>query len=176
MEYIKIIRPEDPMLAAVATLYRNAFPKEERREWNELLSMIGTVPEMRLQVIVDGKEEIGFIISWVLNDWCFIEHFALSEKLRGRGYGEIVMKDFMSQYKVLLEIEPPDTKDAIRRLNFYEKIGMFRLHFPYQQPSYREAGVFYKMLLMSNISVTEQLEMDRVLHLVMKQIYFRFQN
>ena len=103
--------------------------------------MIGTVPEMSLQVILFEEKAIGFITSWMFEDWCFIEHLAIDPINRGKKYGERIMKDFMVNRKLLLEVEPPLSVDAIRRIGFYERLGLVCLPFDYLHPSYHDSHV-----------------------------------
>lgn len=171
MEYLLIEDPTAPELSFVQELYLSAFPEEERRDWNKLAVMIGKVPEMRLELITDEGKAIGLIISWAILDWCFIEHFAIDPAKRGKRYGERVIKDFMQRGKVLLEVEPPVAEDAVRRVGFYERAGMNVLPFQYRHPSYRKAGVFFPMLLMSNIQENDIELFSPVIKLIELHVY-----
>lgn len=171
MQYLAIENINDPHLPFVHELYHSAFPLEERRDWTQLLKMIGEVPEMRFQVIKVEEKAIGFIISWIFEDWCFIEHFAIDPANRGRKYGERVMQDFMKARKLLLEVEPPSSGDAIRRIGFYERLGMNCLPFDYLQPSYRDRDVSYALVLMTNAKEREELYFSEIIRLVKKQVY-----
>lgn len=143
---LKAIIPE---LSFIKDLYEGAFPIEERREWTSLLSLLNH-PAMQLDLISEEERPIGFIIWWMIHDWLFIEHFAISSEIRGGGYGGSVMRHYleMANGKMLLEVEPPFTIDAERRISFYEKLGLTLLDVSYEQPSYVEKGVYYPMLLM----------------------------
>ncbi|SDZ92524.1 GNAT family N-acetyltransferase [Pedobacter hartonius] len=171
MQYLLIDSPGDPNLPFVKDLYYSAFPKKERREWDELTEMLGSVPEMQLQVIVEGGEPVGMITSWKLRDWHFIEHFAISEMQRGNGCGQNVMKDFLEDGKVLLEVEPPSNAEAIRRIKFYERVGMACLDFPYLQPPYRKTGKPYEMVLMSNVTGDDEAETAEIVKLIFEKVY-----
>ena len=171
MQYLSINHPGDPNLPFVQQLYYSAFPQKERREWNELTGMLGAVPEMHLQVIVENGEPIGMMTSWKLNDWRFIEHFAIAEIQRGNGCGQSVMRDFLEGGKVLLEVEPPSNAEAIRRIKFYERVGMVCLAFPYLQPPYRKTGKPYEMVLMSNVTGDDDAEINEVVQLIFEKVY-----
>jgi ribosomal protein S18 acetylase RimI-like enzyme len=171
MEYLLIDHPGDRYLPFVHDLYLAAFPQKERREWDQLISMIGGIPEMCLQVIAEEGKPIGMITSWKLVDWCFIEHFAVAESQRGKGYGQKVMMDFIAGGKVLLEVEPPSSADAIRRVNFYKRVGMVCLSFPYLQPSYSKTGKPYQMVLMSSLAEEDGGGIAETVKLVLEKVY-----
>ncbi|MET3113717.1 ribosomal protein S18 acetylase RimI-like enzyme [Pedobacter sp. CG_S7] len=138
-----------PVHSFIKDLYESTFPIQERREWTSLLSLLNH-PAMQLDLICEEELPIGFIIWWKINDWLFIEHFAISPHIRGGGYGSTVMCYYMEKAngKIFLEVEPPFTIDAERRIAFYEKLGLSLLDVSYQQPSYVEKDVYYPMLLM----------------------------
>jgi ribosomal protein S18 acetylase RimI-like enzyme len=171
MHYLPVTAIDSPHLPFIKKLYHDAFPQEERRDWKQLLSMIGTAGEMRVQVITDQDKLIGLIVFWVFDDWFFIEHLAVSPDQRGMKYGERIMSHFMDKMKVLLEVEPPSSADAIRRVRFYERLGLSLLPLVYRQPSYREAGVFYEMELMSNGAENEMGQFEEVLSAVLQKVY-----
>lgn len=171
MNYTLINAPDDARLSFVRELYESAFPLEERRDWEQLLVMLVRVPEMKLEVITTADKIVGFIISWMFGEWCFIEHFAIDPVHRGLKYGEKVMYDFTQGGKVLLEVEPPDSTDAVRRIGFYERLGMNVLPLEYRQPCYRNAGVSYRLLLMSNVAKQDDTVLNSLIEQVVQQVY-----
>lgn len=170
MEYLQIKTNSDPHLPFIKELYHSAFPENERRDWAKLLDMITSVPEMKLELI-QAAQPIGFIISWRFADWCFIEHFAIDPNNRGKKYGEKVIQDFMENSKLLLEVEPPDSTDAVRRISFYERLGLSTLSFDYRQPCYRKPGVSYRLLLMSNLPEVPLEVLSALVKQVQQQVY-----
>lgn len=171
MQYLPVTTIDSPHLPFMKKLYHGAFPQKERRDWKQLLSMIGTAGEMKVEVVTDQGEAIGLIIFWVFNDWCFIEHLAVDPDHRGMKYGERIMSSFTHKMKILLEVEPPVSDDAIRRISFYERLGLRVLPLKYRQPSYREAGVFYGMELMSNHPEHDRKQFDAALFKVQQKVY-----
>ncbi|WP_158795955.1 GNAT family N-acetyltransferase [Pedobacter sp. L105] len=171
MRYISITAADDLYLSFINRLYHEAFPPHERRDWDELLNLMGSAAEMHVQVILQDENPVGMIIFWTFADWNFIEYFAIDPACRGLRYGEKVMMDFSHKNKVLLEVELPISEDAVRRIKFYERVGMVLLPFAYQQPSYREKDVSYEMTLMSNRPDNEHKEFDDVLLKVLKAVY-----
>lgn len=171
MQYLPVSTTNSPHLPFIKKLYHDAFPQKERREWKQLLSMIGIAGEMKVQVVTDQDKAIGLIIFWVFDDWCFIEHLAVDPDHRGMKYGEQIMSSFTGKMKILLEVEPPVSDDAIRRIRFYERLGLCVLPMEYMQPSYRETGVFYGMELMSNHPENDRKEFDALLLKIRQKVY-----
>ncbi|WP_316745015.1 GNAT family N-acetyltransferase [Pedobacter antarcticus] len=150
MYFQSVESAHDPNLDYVFKLYTSAFPVQERRDWPQLLGMIGNTSEMDLKLILVGDQIIGFVILWHLQGWDYIEHFAVDPQQRGKRYGEQVMQILLKGNRLILEVEPPETTDAVRRIRFYEKLGLCCLGVPYQQPCYREPEKEYRLILMSN--------------------------
>jgi hypothetical protein len=62
------------------------------------------------------------------------------------------MKSFFSQTQlpVVLEVELPNTEVAIKRIQFYERLGFSLLSNDYFQPPYEKKALPIPLLLMSN--------------------------
>lgn len=113
---------------------------------------------MQVDLLVAEGSPVGFIIWWNIQDWRFIEHFAISSETRGKGYGAEVMRHYLeiSEGKLLLEVEPAITPDAFRRISFYERMGFSLIDVAYRQPSYVEKDLSYPMHLMVETSFVAQ--------------------
>ncbi|GAA3921292.1 GNAT family N-acetyltransferase [Chitinophaga oryziterrae] len=134
--------------AEVVLLYELSFPVEERRNLSaqqELLEA-GT---LQLQIVKNDDVFAGFVFCWLLTDFIFIEHFAIDASQRGGGIGSKVITLLQSQYpRIVLEVEPPHSTDAGRRIRFYEGLGFQSYPYSYRQPSYLAGGEPLEMLLM----------------------------
>ncbi|PSL50036.1 ribosomal protein S18 acetylase RimI-like enzyme [Chitinophaga niastensis] len=121
---------------AVKSLYEAAFPKEERRPWEQELQLIAT-GKIRLLTLAKEAAFAGFVCYWQLPAFSFIEHFAIHPDTRGGGAGTQVMQLLEAQLgTIVLEVEPPLTEQAIRRIKFYERLGYQTFSQSYQQPPY----------------------------------------
>ena len=155
----------------VKELYESTFPADERRNWDDLLTLCRSNPAHTFNLILKGEKPAGFLISWQLEDFVFMEHFAVDHHLRGRGIGKEVIRLWLSRQDspVLLEVEPPVHADQKRRIVFYEQLG-FRLHdVEYWQPPYSPDKHVLPMKLMSygNLDVESRFaEIKRVLQSV----------
>jgi ribosomal protein S18 acetylase RimI-like enzyme len=121
---------------ATKNLYEEAFPEQERRPWNQQLSLV-TSGKLQLLHIVREDAFAGFIFYWNLPAFSFIEHFAIHPGARGGGTGTQVMQLMEVQLNgIVLEVEPPVTEQAIRRIKFYERLGYQTFAESYYQPPY----------------------------------------
>lgn len=121
---------------AIKDLYEDAFPKEERRPWDQQLLLI-TSGKLQLLRIVSNDTFAGFIFYWRLPGFSFIEHFAIQPGARGGGAGTQIMLLMEAELGgIVLEVEPPVTEQAIRRISFYERLGYKAFTASYYQPSY----------------------------------------
>lgn len=121
---------------AIKDLYEQAFPEEERRPWDQQLMLIAS-GKLHLLRIVSDNIFAGFIFYWRLPGFSFIEHFAIHPGTRGGGAGTQVMLLMEAELGgIVLEVEPPVTEQAIRRISFYERLGYQAFTESYHQPSY----------------------------------------
>lgn len=135
--------------AEVREIYESAFPEDERREWVQLLTLI-TIPAFRFNLIFNEQILIGLISLWNLEEFVFIEHFAIRDSERGKGYGTEVIRNIISMaIPVVLEVEEPSSAMAIKRIRFYERLHFSVSQGEYFQPSYSNDKQMVKMLLMS---------------------------
>ncbi len=128
--------PTTTVEEAVKALYEDAFPLQERRPWDQQLALVASG---KLKLLRINREDAfaGFIFYWQLPTFSFIEHFAIHPDKRGGGAGTAVMQVMEARLKqIVLEVEPPATEQAIRRIKFYERLGYHTFPEPYQQPSY----------------------------------------
>lgn len=94
---------------------------------------------------------IGFLSFWLLNGFVYIEHLAVDKEFRGGGEGGRLLESIISEYKnVVLEAEPPKTKEDSMRINFYKRHGLFLNSYDYLQPPYREGFSHEKLFIMSS--------------------------
>ncbi len=89
---------------------------------------------------MEEDQWVGFISYWEFDSYIYIEHFAIDNLLRGKGYGSRVLKTFVEQKgkTVLLEIDPIVDEVSAARLRFYSHCGFQTNPFPHCHPAYRE--------------------------------------
>lgn len=147
--------PSARTLRKVYDLYSNSFPETERRPWRDLKARIlDPDNDLQLAVIEHSGRFAGFMTWWMLSNGVrYVEHFAITPALRGKGVGSCAIRQFtdMSPYPVVLEVEPPQiSPEAESRIRFYQNSG-FTAHygFPYMQPSYAPTLPAIPLVLMT---------------------------
>ncbi len=126
-----------------------SFPKEERRDMEQQRHNCRENMLFHPMLIRDGEARIGLLNYWQLGDMAYIEHFATSPDLRGRGFGQMALEEMARlSPRTVLEVEMPDNDLARRRIGFYRRCGFDLCNLSYQQPPYRKGDGWLPMLLM----------------------------
>lgn len=126
-----------------------SFPLAERRDKEDARALLSS-KSYHLYHIEQADKRVGFIAVWSLGALSFVEHFAIYAEHRGKGFGSLALELAKSRFRhIVLEVEPPESEQARRRIAFYQRAGL-HLHpdFAYLQPSYH-GGEGVPLLLMS---------------------------
>lgn len=162
IECIRIDKINDSLLNQVENTYLSSFPPCERRDFVILKELLLTQPRFAIQALLRDGKYVGFITFWDMEDFCYIEHFAIEESARNGGIGREVLRQFLKQcdMPVVLEVEKPQDEMSKRRIKFYENLGFVLDLHPYQQPPYRQGGNWVDMYLMAYgpIDLSKQYE------------------
>lgn len=146
MQFLKV---EEKDFGEVYRQMEDSFPLCERREFQEAKAVLKARDYNLFHIEDDGKR-VGFISVWALDGFFFIEHFAVYPDFRNKGLGATALELAKKQFKSLvLEVEPPISDFAIRRLAFYERNGFYQNHFDYFQPAYRKGEKDVKLVILS---------------------------
>lgn len=138
----------------VKSLYRSAFPKNERAPFFLLMHRRDNGRDT-FYALEENHEFIGLAYTIKTDKMVYVFFLAIEEDARGKGYGTEVLKKLREMYPdraIALMIEDPEEKSAenleerIERLKFYEKNGFQRLSI-----KINEAGVNYELLATENI-------------------------
>lgn len=131
-------------------IYKESFPENERRSLQDQIQLQDN-PLYNLQYMYDGVELAGFIAFWDLDSFIFIEHFAIKNELRGKGYGTKILKQIIKTYNknIVLEVEKTETPEAERRIAFYKRFGFCLNQYNYYQPPYTQTTQPVSLYLMS---------------------------
>ncbi|KAA3436655.1 GNAT family N-acetyltransferase [Rufibacter hautae] len=143
--------------------YEEAFPPEERRTLEQQTQLF-TDSAYRFLAIMDQEEFAGFFGIWQLSGFTFLEHFAVVPSHRGKGTGSKALAILLETIPppVLLEVEPPHSEIAQRRIRFYERLGFLLNDFEYRQPPYVAGMHWVPLLLMSYPSALDPSELEKV--------------
>ena len=115
---------------------------------------------------------LGLLTTWHFEDFIYIEHFAIDPTLRSQGYGSEALKAFIHEHgkPIVLEAEPPTDAFSIRRIRFYERIGLTLYDFPYMQPAYTEDSHPVELRLMGTLD-TNATPLPLVSQILHREVY-----
>lgn len=165
LTFIKSVSDSHPFYSSCIGLYLSAFPADERRDV-ESLKKLTDDGRFGFHYLIAGKDLAGFITIWQFTGFIYVEHFAIFPHLRSSGIGSRAIRMVTENYNtpVVLEIERPDTPQAVRRLDFYSKNGFQVIKSDYVQPSYGPGKMPVPALLLGNTG----LHPDQVQQIVSK--------
>lgn len=128
---------EKEAFSLVFPLMEQAFPQTEHRTERGQRALLEHSAYSYRILRDEAGGFLGFLAVWDLGEFRFLEHFAVNEAARGKGIGGKALKLWMeeSDTPVVLEVEPPETPTAQRRIGFYQRTGLFLNDFAYMQPS-----------------------------------------
>lgn len=132
----------DPRFKEAWELYRDAFPRSERRGVAEQNAVMSD-PRYRFSAIVLAGKVVGMIALWQLQHACFIEHFAIAKDARSNGLGKRVLTLLKTRLHcpLILDVEPLSTsQQAVRRIAFYLREGFHYTMKPVVIPAYLHAA------------------------------------
>lgn len=164
------------LLTDAVELYESAFPEYERRPTDAWQDMI-QAPCKYFQPValtdVDGLF-LGFITLWNFPSFVYVEHFAIRPALRGYGLGGRALNIFIKgcgSKPVVLEVEPPETDMARRRIGFYGRHGLSIVPLPYSQPGYRPGAEWVSLSVMATNTEWVEKHFDEVKRTIHKEVY-----
>lgn len=130
-------------------LYKS-FPSIERRTYEGQKKLLNN-NLYNVLYFKENEKVVAFLAYWEFNNFIFIEHFAVDEDLRGKGTGTNILKSFLrsSNKKVVLEVELPLEDIAIRRIEFYKRLGLYLNDYKYMQPPLQKGNEYFELKIMS---------------------------
>lgn len=151
MEHLQITSFEDFRAVEIFRSYCETFPEDERRSEKQFRSLF-TNPKVKVFSVLKELKNIGYLVSWELTNFVFIEHFEIFSEFRSLKYGSEIIGDLFKNYShIVLEAEQENHgEDAKRRIAFYERNGFTVIDENYVQPCYEAGKNELKLLLFAN--------------------------
>ena len=155
--------------AQLLSLMREAFPPAERRTDEEFRQLFSH-PQVQILCAQEGEQLLGFLLLWVLNDFVFVENFAVQPASRNLGLGSGLLGHLKERFHlpVILEVEPPEDELKRRRVAFYKRNGFHLNGFEYFLPCLHEH--IQKSIQLNIMSAPEALPEERA-QAVIKELY-----
>ncbi len=114
---------DSPHFAMLDALYARAFPWHEQRE-SEAKRQALSHPRYALEAWFDEGVFVGLSGCWQFAGYGYIEHLAIDDTLRSRGYGKQLLAQILTRAPLtILEIDPLTTAIAINGCAFISRWG-----------------------------------------------------
>ncbi len=150
MKFLRITHTYEENFNKAWSLYEKSFPIYEKRTLETHEKALDN-ENFYCTYIMDNNIFIGILFYWKLDKYIYLEHFAIDESLRGKGYGSKVLKEFSSKNtNIILEIDPPIDDISIKRYNFYKSLGFKLYDFDHIQLPYRKNYEGYKLKILAH--------------------------
>lgn len=162
-----------PFYNLVEALMCSAFPVCESRTDLHQRQVTDSVAAFSCYAIIDEQTFVGFVTTWNFGSFVYVEHFAIAQEFRGRHLGSQVMEQVLQCGKpVVLEVELPTNAIAVRRVEFYGRLGFVAWKSSaYSQPSYRPKGEPVPMLIMAHGKIAESENFEQVRWTLYREVY-----
>ncbi len=157
----------------VYQIMSEAFPMAEIRTYENAKSLLKD-DRYQIETIRNAENRIfGFIAAWDLGTFIFIEHLAVSEKIRGTGFGSKMLKEYLDRCKrpVIIEVESTKMEGAKRRIDFYKRMGFSFSNFGYTQPDLQNTSQKIDLNIMSYPNQITKKEFLSLKKLLFRQVY-----
>ncbi len=153
-------------------LLESAFPENELREKERQKAMLQKACYRLYGVRKNGKFAAVFA-AWEIEDFLYIEHFAVKEEYRNGGYGGKLLDAFLAEKgkPTVLEVEEPEDELTRRRIGFYERHGFMFNGYPYLQPPMRQGQDVLPLKLMTKPSAIDEATYKRYKRLIHRIVY-----
>ena len=127
---IEAIRPHGLDMMRLKRLYREAFPREERKPFS-VIRRLEREGRSDILAFFDNGKFIGLAITVRRDERVLIDYLAVHRKMRGKGFGSSILRELINKYtpnSIFLEIEritddAPNREERVRRKKFYENLG-----------------------------------------------------
>lgn len=153
-------------------IMQNSFPRDEYRQRSEQEKLFSDSRYTAYGLDL-GNELCAFITVYELDGLAFVEHFAVNEKFRGHGTGSLVLAELkkLIPHRICLEVEPPETPTAKRRIAFYERNGFFLNEYDYCQPPFSADRSPVELRIMTTLGKLTRQEFEQIKHTLYTHIY-----
>ena len=153
-------------------IMEKSFPLTEFRPKNEQAKLFNT-PYYKIFGIKENDIPVSFAAIWRFEKLTFIEHLATLPERRNEGLGKKILQEIVSNERniVCLEVEPPIDELTHRRIEFYERNGLFFNSYPYIQPSISEGRLPIPLYIMTSNSQIDEKTFLSIKNTLYKYVY-----
>ena len=154
-------------------LMEMSFPSDEYRTYDEQKALLNN-PAYSIYVLYNESQGINaFIAVWEFNKFAYIEHFVVNPEHRNRGIGAYILNELVELLSktVCLEVEPPETEMASRRIGFYKRNSFFLNGYPYMQPPISQGKKAIPLFIMTSGSKVDEDIFEQIKSTLYTKVY-----
>lgn len=157
----------------VYQLMEESFPADEYRPRNGQLALFENSAYTIYALYHNTRDIKAFIAVWNFDTLAYIEHFAVNSTYRNGGLGSLILQQLQKllQKPICLEVEPPETDMAKRRIGFYERNGFFFNDYPYMQPAMATDRKPIPLRIMTSQHAVNEEEFLQIKNLLYREVY-----
>lgn len=157
----RVTSPNSAHFPALDALYCRAFPWHEQREADAKLQALHNQNYV-LEAWFDDALFIGLSGCWRFADYSYIEHLAIDDTLRSRGYGKQLLAEILKREPLtILEIDPLTSEIAHKRLRFYETMGFYANTWSHSHPTYHQGIADHELIVLSYPQPIDEVQYQR---------------
>lgn len=157
----------------VFRLMEDSFPRDEYRNFEAQKALLANPAYTIYGRLHEIQGVQAFAAVWHLDDFHFIEHIAVNPHFRNEGIGSEFLQEILHHVNgmVCLEVEPPETDIAHRRIGYYERAGFHLNHYPYMQPALQEGHNPVPLLLMTSGKAISKEQFEQIKKNLYEKVY-----
>lgn len=171
---LQILSPASLSFPIAEELYTEAFPPTERRPLEAWRQLADSESAFQIFEILSEERFVGFVSSWQMDHFVYLEHFAILPTERSHGLGSAcieLLKEKFPRQPLVLEAEPPETLLAQRRIAFYERCGFSVSPRSYLQPPYRPGSPWFPLQLLCTDARFLEEQFEEVRNNIYRSVY-----
>ncbi|MGN0976106.1 MAG: GNAT family N-acetyltransferase [Gemmiger sp.] len=172
MTQLRPMRPEE--FGPVWKLMETSFPPDERRPRAAQQALTETDDRFTAYVLPGQTPAVQAVLTvWRLEDFAYLEHFAVDPSSRGHGLGAqlLAQLEALLPCPLCLEVEPPETDIARRRIRFYCRNGFALNAFAYTQPPYAPGQQAIPLQIMTTGGPVDAPRFERIRRALYTTVY-----
>ncbi|MBO5354866.1 MAG: GNAT family N-acetyltransferase [Clostridia bacterium] len=156
----------------VFALMEKSFPEDERRPFAEQKALLGN-PVYKIYGLREAQTVIAFAAVYQFDTFMFVEHLAVAPSHRNKGLGALILQELgkIAKNRICLEVEPPETEIATRRIGFYRRNGFHLCPCPYVQPAISKGRTPVPLQIMSTNGVLGEAEFEAIRKTLYEKVY-----
>lgn len=169
MKYSKLTMDEFDEYYAIIESH---FPSKEVKEYHYLKGLF-TSGVANAITLKDNNRIIGILSYFDLQDFVFVDYFAILEEYQGQRLGQKMLSYFKEYSKVpfVLEVEHPTDAQSIRRIAFYKREALCLNDYDYVVPEMVGLSKELHFLLMSYPSNIEENNYPTMYQRILDEVY-----